>query len=400
MIFRDIFNFLKMYYNQDMKKKYLIFTVFITVLMLYSCSSMGGVGSAEEGFYQMSEARSAPEARDKALPSFSAAASAKPAVQTETNDESPSPEKPEVRKKIYNGSCSLEVVDVEQTKDEVREYVLSIGGYIEASYDNRILLRVPAELFQNAFSRILGLGRVLREQVDTYDVTEQFRDMDIRLNLATETRERLYTLLEKTKDVEERLRILREIRRLSEEIESIKQTLALIEQALAFSKIDLELQPVLMNPQGNNREIPFPWIAGLRPGQISLRSMDKGISLKMDETFAVFEDTSYFYAESFNGIRFAAGTTANTPAGDTLFWQKALEYHLSPSYAETVLIETAEKFHGARFTSYDLEPFVYEVYTGIKDDKIIVFEIFYPDKATHLSESPKLMQILEEAEGL
>jgi len=148
------------------------------------------------------------------------------------------------------------------------------------------------------------------------------------------------------------------------------------------------------------QEIPFPWIRNLTPGFISLNKLDYNIGLQMGDDFAVFENTAYFYAESFNGIRFSAGTAANTPEGDVKFWQKALKYHLSPGYAKSETIEVGEILRGAVFESYDLEPFIYEVYVSVKENKIIVFEIFYPDRKTYESSGADIKTAVEGVEGL
>ena len=126
------------------------------------------------------------------------------------------------RKRVYSGYARLLVDIMDEEKKRITAVAEESGGYIESSYETAIVIRVPAEDFERIFREILSFGEVLRKSVETVDVTEYYEDLDTRLDIAAKTRERLYRLLEKTDDVEERLKILREIRRLTEEIERIR----------------------------------------------------------------------------------------------------------------------------------------------------------------------------------
>ena len=107
-----------------------------------------------------------------------------------------------------------------------------------------------------------ALRDVLGKSIETYDVTEFYQDLTSRLRISERTRARLYTLLEKTTDVKERLKILKEIRRLSEEIETIKMTLKTIERLISFSRITIQLEQRLADISYEDKgTIPFSWIA-------------------------------------------------------------------------------------------------------------------------------------------
>ncbi len=291
------------------------------------------------------------------------------------------PVMPEDRKRVYSGFCQLRVESVEKTKNRIFSIAEQNGGYVESSFEDTIIIRVLAERFSEVFSTILGLGEVIDKTVETYDVTEEFQDLTVRLEIAEKTRERLYKLLEETDDVEERFRILKEIKRLTDEIESIKQNLEMIKKQIALSRITVRLESRLAQQPVGKEKIPFRWIRDLDPLYVSLRQLAGSIEFELGDEFAVFERDVAFRAESAEGTRVRVGTTRNEPSGDSSFWQKALSYYLSKYYGETEEFEFGE-VKGAIFTSKDAEPFYYLAGVVTKKDTIYVVEVFFPDRAS------------------
>jgi hypothetical protein len=283
------------------------------------------------------------------------------------------------RKRVYSGFCQLRVESVEKTKNRIFSIAEQSGGYVESSYSDKITIRVPAEKFDDVFNTITGLGEVIDKTVETYDVTEAFRDLAARLEIAERTRERLYRLLEETDDVDERFRILKEIKRLTDEIESIKQNLEMISKQISLSRITVGLTARLAQQPAGKEKIPFEWIGNLDPLKVSLRHLEGSIEFELGTGFAVFEKDVAFRAESAEGTRVRVGTTRNEPSGDSSFWQKALTHYMSAYYKETQVFEFGG-VRGAIFTSKDAEPFYYLAGVVTKNDTIYVIEVFFPDR--------------------
>jgi hypothetical protein len=280
---------------------------------------------------------------------------------------------------VYSGSCELIVEDVNEAKSEVTHIAQSSGGYVELVSGNSIVIRVPAERFGELFAKVLAIGEVERKSIETYDVTEYFRDQQTRLDLATRTRERLYTLLEKTEDVKERLAILREIRRLTEEIERIQISLELLERQVDLSRITVQLTPRLEPSTAERAAIPFGWIARLDPLYPSLDRLRERADVSLPDDFAVFEKERSFRAESVEGTRVRAGCTDNDPTGDAAFWQTALAHHLAKLYASSQLLEMGG-FRGVLLESKDTDPFYYLVAVTVgRRERLVVVEAFFPD---------------------
>ena len=364
------------------KRVLFIFTSVLFTVTMLSCALLPA-GMAEKADYAPAaeKAASAPAASKRVVISDSAAESLavsqpQPISQTETL---PQPEK---RKRVFSGACQLVVDDVEERKRDISRIAEESGGYVERIVGQTVVIRVPADLFHELFELILSLGEPKHKSIASYDVTDYYRDQETRLELAVKTRERLYTLLEKTTDVKERLAILREIKRLTEEIERIKISLELLDRQIELSRITIELIPRLPPAEIEKGRIPFYWIANLNPLHSYLGSPEKKINLELGDAFAVFEKETRYRAESPEGTRVRVGVALNQPLGDGDFWQKALDYHLKPFYRKTENLELGI-FKAVLFTSKDREPFFYLVgLTRVEDrKKLIIVEVFFPDQS-------------------
>ncbi len=317
---------------------------------------------------------------------------ASPAEEAEALLAAAVPQQAETRKRIYSGYCRLLVPDIEESKRELIVFAETSGGYVESAYENSIVLRVPAEHFRNLFEAILDKGEPVYKSVETYDVGDYFRDQETRLRIAERARSRLYTLLERSEDVEERLQVLREIKRLSEEIESIRLRLQALERQIAFSRITVELVPRLPVGQMDREVIPFPWIASLDPVYGSLPRLKGRAGLPLGEDFAVLERRRAFRAESPEGTRVRVGSVRNQPQGDELFWQRALVHHLGSFYRSAEAVEIGA-LRGVLFGSKDRTPFFYLVAVQATGRNLYVVEVFFPNPESR----DKRLETLKEA---
>jgi hypothetical protein len=106
---------------------------------------------------------------------------------------------------------------------------------------NRIVFRVPAELFEEALDDLSGMGDVTYRNVQGTDVTEEFRDLQIRLKNAVAVRDRLLELLSQAKNINESLQVEHELERITEKIELMKGRLKYLSEAALYSKITVHL---------------------------------------------------------------------------------------------------------------------------------------------------------------
>lgn len=298
------------------------------------------------------------------------------------NDQQGTEKTQQVRLRIYNGEAHLIVEDPQETRRQIEDRLEDWGGYLESSYEDVLVIRIPAELFHESFAEILTYGKVVDERIETWDVTEQYQDLQGRLTVAEQTRDRLYQLLERSTDPEERSNILREIGRLTEEIEQINLNMQSLSNRAALSGITIRLQPRLTQIEDSRRAIPFPWIANLNPMYPVSNEFKGSLELDPGPSFAVFSDASIYRAENPQGVILRMSTLENEPQGDSAFWQKALEFHLSDYYAETVPLELSvgeSTLMGVNFLSKDREPYRYTLAVLADGKNLQLLEIFQPD---------------------
>lgn len=356
-----------------------LFLLLIAGVLFLSCSSFEKASYSR--YYDSSAGEMEVEAPSPRAAGSTAKRAMEPPAALAAVAEQPEQEaKGTERKRVYSGFASLVVDSVEQTRKRIMETVLQEGGYVESVKERIVILRVPAEKFHSLFQEFLSLGSVRSSSIETLDITEAFTDTEARLNLAKKTRERLYTLLEKTEDLNERLAILREIRRLTEEIERLSLSIESMEKQIAFSRIQIELIPRLSEEVSLREAIPFPWIARLNPLYTSLNQLKGKIQITLPETYAVFSQETYFQAETPDGVRVRIGSISNSPTGDAEFWQKALIYHLGSLYRTAEIKEipaSKEELLCTLFTSKDPKPYYYLVGVAVKGDYLYVVEAFF-----------------------
>jgi hypothetical protein len=163
---------------------------------------------------------------------------------------------------IYQADLRLAVRDVQEKIDEVLDYTHEIGGYVLRQDDTSVVVRVPARRFRESLERIESLGDVLARNVSAQDVSDQVRDVQIRLRNAIQMRDRLAELLARAQTVPESLTIERELERLTEMIELMRGQLAALQERIAFSTVTVQFQPIRDDAEVPRERfrLPFPWL--------------------------------------------------------------------------------------------------------------------------------------------
>jgi hypothetical protein len=164
---------------------------------------------------------------------------------------------------IYEADLGFAVYRVDEGLAAVEGLARELGGHLAERGGHRIVIRVPRQRFEEALSRCDGLGQVLRRDVRSFDVTDEFRDLEVRLKNARVVRERLAELLGRAQSVEDSLKIERELARLTEEIERLTGTLENLTGRIAFSKITVSFEPRRTEPAPERVRLPFSFLDNL-----------------------------------------------------------------------------------------------------------------------------------------
>jgi hypothetical protein len=255
----------------------------------------------------------------------------------------PDAETPQVealqRQVIYSASLRLVVVSTSEASASIRKIADSLGGYLQESDSRSITIRVPAKQFEIAVEQIARQGEVIDRVVKASDVTEQMMDLNIRLDNAKKTRERLLALMEKMDKVEETLKIEAELLRLTTEIETIEGKLRFMQSQIAMSTIRVELNSTQPRQVGGDPlGLPFPWISRLGDGLVAgtVESMPRKPRLFSGgpkftppaEFLRYYADENLVEAMNADGVRIKVQKQENYDKGDLAFWKKLVRRSL------------------------------------------------------------------------
>jgi hypothetical protein len=168
---------------------------------------------------------------------------------------------------IYTATLTLAVFGVNDALEAVDRLARDAGGYLLERNDTSITIRIPAARFRSTLDGIGKVGDELHRQVHAREVTDEYRDLEIRLRNAEVMRQRLEVLLAKTGSISDALAVERELERVAQNIEQIKGRLKLLSELIAFSTISVNFQPRAVTRTHTSVELPFEFLRqlGLNP---------------------------------------------------------------------------------------------------------------------------------------
>jgi len=160
---------------------------------------------------------------------------------------------------IRTGAIEMTVADMEQAKTTIEGMIAEMAGQgafiISSNEQNNISgdrgiarinmsIRVPAERFDDTMDRLAELAvRVTDRNESGEDVTEEFFDLETRLESLEAARDRLLEIMVEANTTEDLLRAEEQLTRRETEIESIKGRLQFLSQSVALSSIHITLRP-------------------------------------------------------------------------------------------------------------------------------------------------------------
>lgn len=199
------------------------------------------------------------------------------------------------RKIIYNVSLDLIVEDTEVAFKEIQRLAEEMGGFVAQSNMWReeehprgsLTVRVPAESLDEALETFKALAvDVERQSKDSQDVTEEYVDLQARLENEQRTERELQELLEtrsnlgKTSDI---LEVHRELSQVRSQIEQIQGRMNYLDNLSALATVQISLTPdALVQPVV---------VAGWRPqgtARNAIRSLLRALQFLADAAITFF----------------------------------------------------------------------------------------------------------------
>ncbi len=156
----------------------------------------------------------------------------------------------EERMVVRNSNLSLVVNNVSEAQDQILNRVKTLGGYmVSTSLKNpqeaataTITVRIPEEKLDQALEYFRNVStKVVSENLYGKDVTDEYIDIDERLDAYNKTKVKFETILEQAEEVEDLLTVQKELINLQQKIDSLKGQQKYLEQNAALSKVTIYL---------------------------------------------------------------------------------------------------------------------------------------------------------------
>lgn len=153
---------------------------------------------------------------------------------------------------IRNGSMTIIVKDVPGAVSQISDIANGVGGLVMRT-DSRnqgdsliatVVIKIPAEAFDSVMAQLRKLAvKVDADSSSSQDVTEEYVDLDARLKVYEATEQQLLKFLERTQNVDESLKVYRELNNVRSQIESLKGRMNYLKKSAAMSNITISLRP-------------------------------------------------------------------------------------------------------------------------------------------------------------
>ncbi|MBN1304549.1 MAG: DUF4349 domain-containing protein [Anaerolineales bacterium] len=244
-------------------KKYLILWMTVAAVLLAGC----GPAATEAPQAAKAWEVEAPAAESPAEDSYTNSSEGSPASGETTlpslsgPDYAPSDIKYTERMIIKNAELNLLVEDTDIAIDRATQVVADTGGYIISSrvwykaWEGKnykyasITIGVPASEFERAMRRFRELAiQVTDESASGEDVTDQFVDLQSRLENLEATRDRIREFLNQATTVEQALKVNEELAKVEAEIEQVQGRMNFLSDRSAYSTITVLIEPELPDP--------------------------------------------------------------------------------------------------------------------------------------------------------
>ncbi|MCZ7571011.1 MAG: DUF4349 domain-containing protein [Ardenticatenaceae bacterium] len=161
------------------------------------------------------------------------------------------------RKIIRDVSLSLRVKDTAAAADQIAVIAAAAGGYVSSTnlhegsdrqLQGTITIRVDATRLDDAIKQIKALSmEVLAEQSNTHDVTEEYVDLQARLENLQRTEKELQALLteirQNTRRAEDVLAVYRELTQIRGEIEQVQGRINYLDNLANLATVTITLSP-------------------------------------------------------------------------------------------------------------------------------------------------------------
>ncbi len=162
------------------------------------------------------------------------------------------------RKLIKTGDISVEVQALSGIEVQAEQFAKNFGGYItNSSLSERnfyCTVKVPCGRFDDAMKAAGDFGRLLNRSENSRDVTDEFYDLESRINTKRILKNKLEGYLSSAKDIKDLLQIEKQLNSTISDLESMEGKMKRLSNQIDFSTINLSAEL----PTGKT-ETGFDW---------------------------------------------------------------------------------------------------------------------------------------------
>jgi len=169
----------------------------------------------------------------------------------------------EPRKVVYSAGLQIATSEPEMCVDKVKALAETRGGYMQRMSRDSIVIRVPAEVFDDTLAELEQLGVVISKNVNAQDVTEQFVDLELRLKNNQALLAKLEELLAKADEIKHALAVEKEIARVRTQIERLQGQLNRMNNQIAYATLTVSFVQAGDVPDHVKTKLPFYWLGQL-----------------------------------------------------------------------------------------------------------------------------------------
>jgi len=160
--------------------------------------------------------------------------------------------RPEIKERLVveESNISLVVDQVRPKVDQIVDYVTSRGGYLVSSSISQpqeapfatLVVRLPNQELRPSLAYLRQLAiKVSSENLQGWDVTDEYFDLEARLNTLYQTKAKFEEILAKAEKVGEILQVQEEIINLQEQIDRLKGRQQYLEKTAQNAKLTIYL---------------------------------------------------------------------------------------------------------------------------------------------------------------
>jgi hypothetical protein len=161
---------------------------------------------------------------------------------------------------IYTASMQVSVFNLKDAMERAEAMPNKYGGFVQNMTGAYFVMRIPSAQLRPAMEEVAGLGIVDNRTLDAQDVTEEYLDIETRIEVLEVTQKQMMELLTKARTVEEALHVRQSLDAITMELEVLKGRLRRLESLVSYSTLTLNLVergPHTATPTSND---PFPWV--------------------------------------------------------------------------------------------------------------------------------------------